>query len=99
MISAWRSGDITRSPDISATGSPGRSRMKEKAMMETPMKVGIRTASRPRRNRSMSEPRRVRGSRTSGLRPAKLTKGRPRRERSLPVYQPTLLGDVDAVEA
>ena len=56
MIWAWRSGDITRSPDISMTGSPGSRRMKEKAMMETPMKVGIRTARRPRRNRSMCRP-------------------------------------------
>jgi len=28
--------------------------MKENAMMETPMKVGIRTARRPRMNRSMA---------------------------------------------
>ena len=51
MIWAWRSGDITRSPDISMTGSPGSNRMKEKAMIETPMKVGIEDG-KPSRNKA-----------------------------------------------
>jgi hypothetical protein len=44
--SAWRSGLTPRSPASTWTGSPGRMRMKKKAMMVTPMNVGMISASR-----------------------------------------------------
>ena len=95
MICAWRSGDITRSPDISATGSPGSRRMNEKAMIETPMKVGIRTARRFTRKRSIEQSLAAgpcgqsdyaKGGVRAGTRPPAIAAA-------------DLLGDVDAVEA
>ena len=43
---AWRSGVNPRSPAIKRTGSPGNRRMKLKAAMATPKKVGINKAIR-----------------------------------------------------
>ena len=54
ISAACRSAVMPRSPTIIRIGSPGISRIRMNAMKVTPRKVGIRTASRAPRNRSMS---------------------------------------------
>src|SRR5688500_9321094 len=104
LISACRSGDITLSPDRRAAGSPGSSRMKEKAMIETPMKVGTRTARRPRRKRSMRALRRVAREHcktgvADGHPPLYHSKKGSVRKTDAPFrIRTSLLGDVDAAE-
>src|SRR4051812_30465350 len=51
--SAWRSGEIPRSPAISSTGSPGTSRISAKVSRVTPMKVGMIRLNRVRKKRNM----------------------------------------------
>src|SRR5688500_18467660 len=51
--SAWRSGEIPRSPAISSTGSPGTSRISAKVSRVTPTKVGMIRLNRVRKKRNM----------------------------------------------
>src|SRR3954464_10634551 len=53
--SAWRSGEIPRSPAISSTGSPGTSRISAKVSRVTPMKVGMIRLNRVRKKRNMGQ--------------------------------------------
>src|ERR1700712_5401631 len=92
MISAWRAGAMTRSPDISMTGSPGSRRMNEKAMSETPRNVGIRMARRPSKNRNMIYIQYCSGGQEHP------TAGQARLSPGIFAYF-SLVSDIDAVEA